>query len=202
MVALRAVDLAVRPGEVHALLGANGAGKSTLVKILTGVLRPDAGTLAVHGKDVTFRRPSDALARGLAPVYQEPALVPDLTVLENLHLTRADVGAVRQQLSEMDLEGLDLGEQVRDVPLPFLRLLDLARALSFDPQLLMLDEITAALPPDLSSARLRRDPALEGAQPVGPVHLPPAGRGARALRHVHRAARRSRRRLVRAGRRW
>jgi ribose transport system ATP-binding protein len=150
VVALRAVDLAVRPGEVHALLGANGAGKSTLVKILTGVLRPDAGAIGVHGKDVTFRRPSDALARGLAPVYQEPALAPDLTVLENLRLTRADVGAVRQQLSEMDLEGLDLGEQVRDVPLPFLRLLDLARALSFDPQLLMLDEITAALPPDLS----------------------------------------------------
>ena len=189
VVALRAVDLAVRPGEVHALLGANGAGKSTLVKILTGVLRPDAGTIAVHGKQVTFRRPSDALARGLAPVYQEPALAPDLTVLENLRLTRADVGAVRQQLSEMDLEGLDLGEQVRDVPLPFLRLLDLARALSFDPQLLMLDEITAALPPDLSRTRLRRDAAVEGAQPVRAVHLPPARRGARALRHVHRAAR-------------
>ena len=69
-------------------------------------------------------------------MYQEPALAPDLTVLENLRLTRADVGAVRQQLSDMDLDGLDLGEQVRDVPLPFLRMLDLARALSFDPQLL------------------------------------------------------------------
>jgi len=151
VVALRAADLAVRPGEVHALLGSNGAGKSTLVKILTGVLRPDAGTVSVHGEQVAFRRPSDALARGLAPVYQEPALAPDLTVVENLRLTRADVGAVRQQLSDMDLDGLDLGEQVRDVPLPFLRMLDLARALSFDPQLLLLDEITAALPPDLSA---------------------------------------------------
>jgi ribose transport system ATP-binding protein len=150
VVALRAVDLDVRAGEVHALLGANGAGKSTLVKVLTGVLRPDAGLVAIHGEPATFRRPSDALARGLAPVYQDPAMVPDLTVAENLRLTRADVGAVSQQLAAMDLAGLDLGEQVRDVPLPFLRMLDLARALAFDPQLLMLDEITAALPPDLS----------------------------------------------------
>ena len=134
------------------------------------------------------------------PVFQDPALVPDLTVAENLRLTGADVGAVRQQLAAMDLDGLDLDEQVRDVPLPFLRMLDLARALSFDPQLLMLDEITAALPPDLSErvfAVMRR---WKAAQPVGAVHLPPAGRGARALRHVHRAARRPRRRLVRAGR--
>ena len=92
----------------------------------------------------------------------------------------------------MDLDGLDLDEQVRDLPLPFLRMLDLARALAFDPQLLLLDEITAALPPDLSDAGLRRDAAVEGAQPLGAVHLPPPGRGARALRHVHRAARRSR----------
>jgi ribose transport system ATP-binding protein len=77
-------------------------------------------------------------------------MAPDLTVAENLRLTGADVRAVRAQLAAMDLDGLDLGEQVRDVPLPFLRMLDLARALAFDPQLLLLDEITAALPPDLS----------------------------------------------------
>ena len=150
VVALRAADLQVRPGEVHALLGANGAGKSTLVKILTGVLRADAGTIMIHGEPVTLRRPSDAQARGLAPVFQDPAMAPDLTVAENLRLTGIDIGAVRRQLAGMDLDGLDLNEQVRDVPLPFLRMLDLARALAFDPQLLLLDEITAALPPDLS----------------------------------------------------
>jgi ribose transport system ATP-binding protein len=150
VVALRAVDLDVRPGEVHALLGANGAGKSTLVKILTGVLRPDAGLVAIHGEPVQLRRPSDALAQGMAPVYQDPAMAPDLTIAENLRLTNADHDAVRAQLSAMDLEGLDFGEYVRDMPLPFLRMLDLARALAFDPQLLLLDEITAALPPDLS----------------------------------------------------
>ena len=150
VIALRSVDLRVAPGQVHALLGANGAGKSTVVKILTGVLRADAGSIAVHGEEVTLSRPADAQARGLAPVFQDPAMAPDLTVVQNLRLTGVDVAAVHRVLADMDLDGLDLTEQVRDVPLPFLRMLDLARALARDPQLLLLDEITAALPPDLS----------------------------------------------------
>jgi ribose transport system ATP-binding protein len=150
VVALRAVDLSVAPGEVHALLGANGAGKSTLVKILTGVLHHDSGTVAVNGAPVELRSPTEARDKGLAPVYQDPAMVGDLTVEQNLRLTGADPAKVRHELAEMDLDGLDLDEQVRDIPLPFLRMLDLARALAFDPQLLVLDEITAALPPDLS----------------------------------------------------
>jgi ribose transport system ATP-binding protein len=150
VVALRAVDLSVAPGEVHALLGANGAGKSTLVKILTGVLGNDSGTVAVNGQPVVLHSPTESRARGLAPVYQDPALIADLTVEQNLRLTGADPALVRRELAEMDLDGLDLDEQVRDIPLPFLRMLDLARALAFDPQLLLLDEITAALPPDLS----------------------------------------------------
>ncbi len=83
-------------------------------------------------------------------MFQDPALAPDLTVAQNLRLTGSDITAVRAELAAMDLDGLDLDEMVRDVPLPFLRMLDLARALAFDPQLLLLDEITAALPPDLS----------------------------------------------------
>ena len=150
VVALRAVDLSVAPGEVHALLGANGAGKSTLVKILTGVLHHDSGTVAVNGASVELRSPTEARDKGLAPVYQDPAMIGDLTVEQNLRLTGADPAKVRHELAEMDLDGLDLDEQVRDIPLPFLRMLDLARALAFDPQLLILDEITAALPPDLS----------------------------------------------------
>jgi ribose transport system ATP-binding protein len=150
VVALRGVDLSVAPGEVHALLGANGAGKSTLVKILTGVLSNDSGTVAVNGRPVDLDSPNEARSQGLAPVYQDPALIPDLTVEQNLRLTGVDPAAVRRELAGMDLDGLDLGEQVRDIPLPFLRMLDLARALAFDPQLLLLDEITAALPPDLS----------------------------------------------------
>jgi ribose transport system ATP-binding protein len=150
VVALRSVDLAVAPGQVHALLGANGAGKSTMVKILTGVLRADHGSVAVRGEPVVLSSPAAAYREGLAPVFQDPAMVPHLTVAQNLKLTGVAIDAVRSRLAEMDLDGLDLGERVADVPLPYLRMLDLARALARDPQLLLLDEITAALPPDLS----------------------------------------------------
>jgi len=86
---------------------------------------------------------------GLSPVFQDPALVPDLTVAQNLRLTRSSVDAVRSQLSAMDLQ-VSFHELVGDLPLPILRMLDLARALTNDPQLLILDEITAALPSDLA----------------------------------------------------
>jgi ribose transport system ATP-binding protein len=150
VVALRSVDLSVAPGEIHALLGANGAGKSTLVKILAGVHAPTSGTVMVDGQPVRLSRPGESRRHGLATVFQDPALVPDLTVLQNLKLSGADIAEVRRRLAEMGLDGLDLTEQVADVPLPFLRMIDLARATATDPRLLLLDEITAALPPDLS----------------------------------------------------
>ena len=150
VVALRSVDLHVAAGEIHALLGANGAGKSTLVKILTGVVRPDEGTIAVDGVPVTIPNPAAAQKLGLAPVYQDPALVPDLTVVDNLRLTGTSLDGVMHWLGEMDLRSVDLTELVRDIELPLLRMLDLARALSRNPRLLLLDEITAALPVDLA----------------------------------------------------
>jgi ribose transport system ATP-binding protein len=149
VVALRSATLEVEPGEVHALLGANGAGKSTLVKILTGVIRPDGGTIRFDGQDVRVSSPAQAARIGLAPVFQDPALVPDLTIEQNLRLTGTPVAAVRRHLSELDLD-VDLRAQAFEVPLPILRMLDLARALARDPQLLILDEITAALPSDLA----------------------------------------------------
>ncbi len=148
VVALRSVDLAVDAGEVHALVGANGAGKSTLVKILSGVLRPDEGTVEVAGRPVRFRSPGHARANGLAPVFQDPAFVPDLTVAENLRLTGTDATAFRRRLAELAPDGVELGEQAGALPLPLLRMLDLARVLAHDPSLLLLDEITAALPTD------------------------------------------------------
>jgi ribose transport system ATP-binding protein len=148
VVALRSVDLAVAAGEIHALVGANGAGKSTLVKILSGVLRPDAGTIEVAGRPARFRSPAHARASGLAPVFQDPAFVPDLTVVENLRLTGTDVAAFRRRLDELAAGGVDLGEVASALPLPLLRMLDLARVLAHDPALLLLDEITAALPTD------------------------------------------------------
>jgi ribose transport system ATP-binding protein len=149
VVALRNASLVVEPGEVHALLGANGAGKSTLVKALTGVHRADSGTISVAGAQPRISSPAQAARIGLAPVFQDPALVPDLTVGQNLRLTRTSADAVRTRLREMELD-VDFAERAGDVPLPMQRMLDLARALTRDPQLLLLDEITAALPSDLS----------------------------------------------------
>ncbi len=148
VVALRSVDLDVEPGEIHALLGANGAGKSTLVKILSGVYSADSAGIEVNGKPVQLADPRAAMQAGLATVFQDPALIPDLTVRQNLQLTGIDEDSVRGWLQSMEVTDLDTEALIRELPLPLLRLLDLARALSNDPSLLMLDEITAALPVD------------------------------------------------------
>lgn len=148
--ALKSVDLTVSPGEAHALLGANGAGKSTFVKIITGVIEPDQGSLTLAGEPLRLTGPQQGLRRGIASVFQDPAMVPDLTIAENLILTGTPAAGVRAQLARMGLAGLDLRERAADVPLPFLRMLDLARALAHEPRLLILDEITAALPKDLA----------------------------------------------------
>jgi ribose transport system ATP-binding protein len=113
------------------------------------VTRPDAGAISVAGRSVRARSPMHAARLGLSPVFQDPALVPDLTVAQNLRLTGSSVDSVRSQLAEMDLK-VSFNELVGDLPLPILRMLDLARALTHDPQLLILDEITAALPSDLA----------------------------------------------------
>ncbi|HMH41311.1 MAG TPA: ATP-binding cassette domain-containing protein, partial [Gaiellaceae bacterium] len=149
VVALESANLSVDAGEVHALLGANGAGKSTFVKILTGVIQRDGGSVELRGEPVRVSSPSQAARIGLAPVFQDPALVPDLTVAQNIRLTGLAVEEVRQRLHTMDID-IDFTEQAGDVPLPLLRMIDLARAMARDPQLLLLDEITAALPSDLA----------------------------------------------------
>ena len=150
VVALRSASLAVRPGEVHALMGANGAGKSTLVKILTGGVRPDHGTILVRGKPFAAHSPAAARLSGVVSVYQEPALIPDLDVRSNLRLTQSPIAATRHWLAELGLPDLDLAELIRDLPLASLRIIDLARALAIEPDVLMLDEMTAALPANLT----------------------------------------------------
>lgn len=147
VVALRSADLEVRAGEVHALLGANGAGKSTLVKILSGVFPPDSGTIEVHGERVQPKRPENALEAGLATVFQDPSLIPDLSVEQNFRLTGVSIEEVEKWLDRMDID-LDFGLVIKEIPLETLRMLDLSRALAHDPQILLLDEITAALTAD------------------------------------------------------
>jgi ribose transport system ATP-binding protein len=159
VVALKGASLEVRAGEVHALMGANGAGKSTLVKVLTGVFAADSGEMVIMGQARRFRSPAEARQAGIVSVYQDPALVPDLTVAQNLRLARVEIGAVRDWLVELGIPDLDFGAFVRDLPYPVLRVIDLGRALASDPSILLLDEITAALQAKLAEcifAVLRR----------------------------------------------
>lgn len=148
--ALRNASLSVVPGEVHALMGANGAGKSTLVKILTGAIRPDAGKILIRGGERDLSTPSRARRAGLVSVYQEPALIPDLDIAANLRLTKTPIAPFRRWVEELGVTDIDLGETARHVPLAVLRILDLARALAIEPDVLLLDEMTAALPANLA----------------------------------------------------
>jgi rhamnose transport system ATP-binding protein len=154
--ALRGVDLALAPGEVHSLVGENGAGKSTLVRILGGVHQPDAGTVAIAGDDVHLHGPRDARARGIAVIHQEPALFPDLDVAENVFMGRQpldrsrgiawkqmyrEVGELMQQLGvpldpRAPVQGLSVADQ---------QLVEIAKALSTDARVVVMDEPTAAL---------------------------------------------------------
>jgi len=149
VVALKNANLSVRPGEIHALLGANGAGKSTLVKILTGVISSDTGYISLHGEKVQFSSPDDARKNGVAPVFQDPALIPDVSLQRNLALTGTNEKRFLKEIEAMGLS-VNVNEITANIELPTLRMIDLARALSHVPELLILDEITAALPIDLA----------------------------------------------------
>lgn len=149
VVALRDASLRVHRGEVVALMGANGAGKSTFVKILTGALKPDSGHVRIRGSEARVGSPAQARRSGLIPVYQEPSLIPDLSIADNLRLGNTPVEPFRHWASELGIAELDLDEMINRLPLATLRVLDLSRALAGNPDVLLLDELTAALPTDL-----------------------------------------------------
>lgn len=154
---IRHVDLDLRRGEVHALLGGNGAGKSTLVKILLGALRPTGGRLKIEGKPVVFRSVRHAISNGIFPIYQHLSQFPDLTVRENLaafslgmargifaaQALRSDE-TMRGWLAEVGLS-VSLDALCRDLSTGELQLLEIARALAQNAKVLVLDEPTAAL---------------------------------------------------------
>jgi rhamnose transport system ATP-binding protein len=154
--ALRGVSFELEAGEVHALVGENGAGKSTLVKVVTGAHTPDEGTIEVQGERIEANNPVRARELGIAAIYQQPALFPDLTVAENIALGLEAGGAWRRirwrQRSErarrlLDRIGavIDPETEARRLTMPEQQLVEIARALGAEARILILDEPTASL---------------------------------------------------------
>ncbi|MBL8584790.1 MAG: sugar ABC transporter ATP-binding protein [Rhizobiaceae bacterium] len=158
IVALSEATFSAHAGEVHALLGENGAGKSTFIQILSGAVRHDAGTLKVDGADYRPTDPDDAQARGIAAVFQELSLIPDLTVEQNIWFRREPRTLLRTvdraQLRRRTREMLDRYEfpplrpdvELRRLTLAERQIVEIAKGLAKDPRVLILDEATSALP--------------------------------------------------------
>jgi ribose transport system ATP-binding protein len=154
--ALKGVDLEVRPGEVHCLLGQNGAGKSTLIKVLSGVHQPDAGEIRWQGELVTISNPVAALELGIATMYQELDVVDGLTVAENIFLghENAAAGYIRQRatnaraaelMTRLGHKGLHPTTEVGTLSPANKQIVSMARALSHDIKLIIMDEPSAVL---------------------------------------------------------
>ncbi|WP_374299934.1 sugar ABC transporter ATP-binding protein [Paracoccus sp. (in: a-proteobacteria)] len=151
---LHDVDLALEPGEVHALIGENGAGKSTIMKILGGFLDPAGGEILLDGRPVRFASGPDAEARGIVVIHQEFNLAPDLTVAANVFLgrelggLRLDHRAMRDQtaalLDRLDTR-IDPGTPIRDLSVPDRQMVEIAKALSRKARVLIMDEPSAVL---------------------------------------------------------
>ncbi|MCC6613777.1 MAG: sugar ABC transporter ATP-binding protein [Anaerolineae bacterium] len=159
VVALADGNLDVQSGEVVALLGANGSGKSTLSKIITGVVAPNEGQLRLDGHPVSFKSPSEARRHGIAAVYQELSLIPDMTVMENIWLTHEPISLGRVNRREMRQrtrallelfagtygEALSPDAIVKSLPPDERQIVEIVKALSSEPRLIILDEATASL---------------------------------------------------------
>jgi rhamnose transport system ATP-binding protein len=154
--ALTDVSMDLRAGEIHGLVGENGAGKSTLVKILAGVHQPDSGTILLDGDTTPIHGPAHSRSLGIAVVHQEPRLFPDLTVAENVFIGHApsgrlkaiDWGATRRAaealFGELDVQ-VDVGAPVRGLSMADQQLIEIAKSLSLEARVLILDEPTASL---------------------------------------------------------
>lgn len=157
VLALDQVSFDVRAGEVHALLGENGAGKSTLIKIVSGVYQPDSGEMILSGEQASFTTPAAAQARGIATIYQELLLYPELSVAENIfmgHAPKNRFGAIdwqrmrtlaAEQLASLDIHDLDVDQPVGSLSVGNRQRVEIAKALSQDARVLIMDEPTATL---------------------------------------------------------
>ncbi|BCG91027.1 sugar ABC transporter [Mesorhizobium sp. 113-3-9] len=155
--ALHNVSLSLYPGQVTALIGENGAGKSTLVKIMTGIYQPDAGTISIDGQAVTLPSAHAAFGHGVTAIHQETVLFDDLTVAENIflgHAPRSRFGTIdwrtmrkdaREVLDTMHAGHIDADARLKDLGIANKHLVAVARAMSIDARIVIMDEPTAAL---------------------------------------------------------
>ena len=154
--ALERADLDVYPGRIHAILGENGAGKSTLIKIMAGVVAPNEGTMEMDGREVSFSSPAEASRTGIACVFQELSLVPDLSVADNVVIAdppkryglidrKAQRRRAEEALARAGAEDIHPLALVKDLPLSRMQMVEIAKALARRPRILILDEATSAL---------------------------------------------------------
>src|SRR5438128_1717916 len=154
--ALKGVSFDLREGEVHALVGENGAGKSTLIKIITGAHQPEGGTIEIAGQPVRHLTPAAAHKLGIACIYQQPALFPDLTVAENIALRLEPATAARRvrwthrrarAAQLLRRIGADIAPEAeaRNLSMPEQQLVEIACALGASARILIMDEPTASL---------------------------------------------------------
>jgi len=188
--ALEKADLDIRPGRIHAILGENGAGKSTLIKAMAGVLAPDEGRMLLDGREISFASPAAANKAGIACIFQELSLIPELSVADNIVIsdppTRFGMIDRKKQrvIAEEALARAGAGDihplaLVKDLPLSRRQMVEIAKALARKPRILILDEATSALTAaDVTKIfvvlkRLRTS-----------LHLAPHARNCRACRRV------------------
>ena len=154
--ALEEAELTVHAGRVHAVLGENGAGKSTLIKVMAGVVAPDKGRMTLEGREVVFPDPASALEAGVACIFQELSLIPDLPVADNIVISnppkrfglidrRAQRRIAEQALARAGGEDIHPLAPVKDLPLSRRQIVEIAKALARQPRILILDEATSAL---------------------------------------------------------
>ena len=208
--ALEGVEFTAHAGSIHAILGENGAGKSTLIKIIAGVVQPDAGTLAIDGTPRVLPDPQAANAAGVVCVFQELSLLPDLSVADNIAITtpprrfglidrRAQRRNAEKLLARVGCEDINPIMLVRDLPLSRRQMVEIAKALGRAPRLLILDE------GDIGADRGRRRKGL--CNPAGfarrgagvALHQPPDARDREAGRRLLGVPQRPPYRDVRAG---
>ena len=152
--ALNGAHIDLRKGEVHALVGENGAGKSTMIKIIMGVVQADAGKIILDGEEITIGNPQEAQAHGIAAIYQEPMVFPDLNVAENIFISHASRGAIvnwnklyadaEDILSKLDVQ-LNVRMPARGLTLAAQQAVEIAKAISLNVRILIMDEPTSSL---------------------------------------------------------